>query len=150
VLLDRVLRRERTSDADPDLAADARAMRLALDSLHADAGSPAKPDVAGLLRDLFDGEVAAPTADVAALKQRGVEPADFYAREVRPAWAGLSEAQRAARVDGLLELSAMLAEDTTGLAAEMGAAVRTKTLVVAWAFDITYGYLHMVERGELP
>jgi hypothetical protein len=150
MLLDRVLGRRAPRAGGGGLAADARAMRCALDGLHAEAGSGPEPDLRRLVRDLLSGEVAAPTADVAALKRRGVDPDDFYTREVRPAWEGIDEEQRANRLDGLVELCAMLASDSSGLADEMGPAARTKMLAIAWAFDWTHGYVGALGRGELP
>src|SRR5436853_487252 len=67
------LRGEETQDADGerDLAADARAMRATLAALHAERirveGPSAGIDLRATVRDLLEGEVAAPTADVAAL-----------------------------------------------------------------------------------
>jgi hypothetical protein len=150
VLLDRVLRRADPRLEGRDLAADARAMRDTLDALHAESGGGTRPDLPRLLRDLLDGEVAAPTADVATLKRRGVDPAGFYSREVRPAWEGIGEEQRAARIEGLIELCAMLEADTSELADEMGPGARTKLLLLAWAFDLRHGYVGMLARGELP
>ena len=150
MLLDRVLGRAAPRDGARSLAADARAMRAVLDGLHAEAGGGPQPDLRRLTRDLLDGEVAAPTDDVAALKRRGIDADDYYAREVRPAWEGLGEEQRATRLEGLLELCSMLEADASGLGEEMGPAARTKTLMLAWAFDWTHGYVGALGRGELP
>ena len=65
---------------------------------------------------------------------------------------GLAEdarAMRAARVEGFIELSQMM--DAPGAAAglppDMIPRVHTKTLLLAWAFDETYGYLSALGRG---
>ena len=135
------------------LAADARAMRAALDGLHAENvrvhGPAAAVDLRGMARDLLEGEVAAPTEDVADLLRRGVDPDEFYETDVRPSWEGLGEAQRAARIEGFMELSLLM--DVPGAAAqlpeEMLPRVHTKMLMLAWAFDETYGFISLLGRG---
>jgi hypothetical protein len=137
-----------------DLAHDARAMRSTLDVMHADElrvrGPDAEVDVRAIVRDLLTGEVAAPTADVAALRDEHLDADGFYDQEVAPSWEGLGEAQRAQRLDGFLELVAMIEEagDAAGIPDDMAARTRTKALIVAWAFDETYGYLPRLGRGE--
>jgi hypothetical protein len=135
------------------LAADARAMRAALDAIHADLARVNGPDapvgLRAMLGDLLEGEVAAPTRDVAELMRLGVTPDEFWEREVKPSWEGLAEAQRAARVEGFIELSTMIDAPgaAAGLPADMIPRVHTKTLLLAWAFDETYGYLTELARG---
>ena len=129
---------------------DARAMRVTLDALHRELavtpGAARPVDLRQMVEDLLEGEVAAPSADVAALVARGTDPDDFYEHEIAPSWEGLDEAHRAARLDALLEMCAMI--DEAGIPADMAQAVRTKTLVLAWAFDESYGYLSRLARGE--
>jgi hypothetical protein len=153
-----LLRRLRGRDDAPRRSggrpADARAMRATLDALHAELvrvnGTAAPVDLRTMVQDLLEGEVAAPTADVAELMRIGVSPGDFYEKEVRPSWEGLGEAQRAARVEGFIELSTMMDDPgaAAGLPAEMIPRVHTKTLILAWAFDETYGYLRELARGD--
>ena len=83
------------------------------------------------------------------LSRPTTDPKDFYDRELAPAWDPLGEAQRAARVEGFADLALMLEEagDVPGLEPEV---IRTKTLILAWAFDETYGYLSRLARGESP
>ena len=135
------------------LAVDAREMRRTLDGLHAEnvrVHGPAAPiDLRGMARDLLEGEVAAPTADVVDLMRRGVRPDEFYETDVRPSWEGLGEAQRAQRIEGFMELSLLMdapgaAED---LPEEMLPRVHTKMLMLAWAFDETYGFISLLGRG---
>jgi hypothetical protein len=135
-------------DAEAGLAGDARSMRATLDSMHKNRGG--ELDLRGTVRDLLDRDVPAPTRDIASLRSQGVDADDFYAGEVRPSWDGLGEAQRAARLEGFLGLLNLLDEagDAAGLPDDMAARVRTKTLVLAWAFDETYGYLSRLTRGE--
>jgi hypothetical protein len=136
------------------LAGDALAMRTALDGIHTELvrvhGPSAPVDLRAIVRDLLEGEVEAPTADVAELVRAGEDPGEFYEREVAPGWEGLNEAQRAARVEGNIELSTMMDAPgaAAGLPAEMLPRVHTKTLLLAWAFDETYGYLSALARGE--
>jgi hypothetical protein len=133
------------------LAGDAATMRAALTAMQADRGGPtAQIDLRAIVRDLLEGEVEAPTADVRELVRLHTDPEDFYAKEIQPPWDGLSEVQRAQRLDGFIELSTMLdaAADGGGLPPEMSAVVHTKTLLLAWAFDETYGYLSRLARGE--
>jgi hypothetical protein len=152
-LLDRLSRGSapRSTKDRPSLATDAAAMRETLDGLRRENGGGGL-DLRAVLRDLLEGEVEAPTADVADLRERDVDPDDFFAREVAPSWEGLNEAQRAARLDGFMEMCSMLegAGDMAGVPAEMGARVRTKTLLLAWSFDEEYGYLSRLARGESP
>jgi hypothetical protein len=151
-LLDRLSRRQaRPPEANASLAADARSMRDALDALRHEVGAT-HVTLRGAVGDMLEGEIEAPTADVAALRDRGTDAQDFYTREIAPSWDDLNEAQRAARLDGFLEMCALLedAGDLAGLPEDMAAAVRTKTLVLAWAFDETYGYLSRLARDESP
>ena len=149
------LRGEETEPAgeERDLAADARAIRAALGSLQAErvrvAGPSAGVDLRAIVRELLEGEVAAPTADVAALVRAGVDPEEFYEKELGPSWEGLGESQRAARVEGFIELSQMVDAPgaDAGLPPDMIPRVHTKTLLLAWAFDETYGYLSAMARG---
>jgi hypothetical protein len=129
-------------------------MRATLDGLHAELarvnGPTAEIDLRTMVGDLLEGEVAAPTGDVAELMRIGVTPDEFYEKEVKPSWEGLGEAQRAARVEGFIELSTMM--DAPGAAAglpdDMIPRVHTKTLLLAWAFDETYGFLNELARGD--
>jgi hypothetical protein len=151
-LLTRLWGREEERPAG-GLAADARSMRATLDAIHAELtrvnGLGAEVDLRALVADLLEGEVAAPTADVAELMRSGVAPGEFYEKELKGSWEGLGEAQRAARVEGFIELSTMMDDPAAaaGLPAGMIPRVHTKTLLLAWAFDQTYGYLRELERG---
>ena len=142
--------------AGASLAEDARAMRATLDALRrereAARGGTWAPDLRDLVRDLLEGEVEAPTADVEALKSAGTDPDAFYADEVAPSWEGFGEAQRATRIDAFLEMCTMLQVPglSDDLPPEMARSVRTRTLLLAWAFDETYGYLSSLARSGGP
>jgi hypothetical protein len=144
-----------TRSAEPgrhSLARDARAMRAALDALYRDRSDHGGVDLRGLVRDLLEGEVQAPTADVAELQRRGTDPERFYESEVAPSWEGRGEAERAERIGTFLEMCMRLDAPggPDGISPEMAASVRTRTLLLAWAFDETYGYLSSLGRTGGP
>jgi hypothetical protein len=130
-------------------------MRETLAAMHADIeverGPGARIDLHALVHDLLEGEVEAPTADVAHLLRRGVDPDEFYEHEIAPSWDGLDREQRAARLDGFFDLTRMLDDqlEQGGLPPDVAAVVHTKTLLLAWAFDETYGYVGQIVRGEI-
>jgi hypothetical protein len=137
------------STADrPSLSRDARAMRATLDAMQAEYGPGAPVDLRGIVRDLLNGEVEAPTGDVATLRDEHLDADDFYDREVAPSWDGLDDDARAARLENFLDLCAMVeqADELTGIPHDMAARTRMKTLLFAWAFDETYGYLSQIAR----
>lgn len=154
----RLFGRRRAAVAEPrasGLVGDAAAMRATLDArrarLAASGWAAAALDVRAIIRDLLTGEVEAPTQDVVVLVRRGIDPDHFYEREIEPSWEGLGESQRAARLEGFLELNRMLEADEGGaLPQGMAETVRTKMLVLAWAFDESYGYIGRLARGETP
>jgi len=136
------------------LARDVAAMRPALVALTAEREQldPGRLeiDLRGLVADLLQGEVAPPTADVALLVREGVDPREFYDKEIARAWDGLDENKRAARVEQFAGLAQML-EDAGADARMPGhdrmlATVRTKTLVLAFAVDETYGLMRQIEH----
>jgi hypothetical protein len=147
--------RGRRTDGDKrrpgGLPADARAMRATLAQLHAEQqlvhGARSQVRLREIVRDLFEGEIAAPTADVAELIRADTDPDELYDRELGPAWEGLNESQRAARVDGFVEL-AQLVDEAGALPGLSPEVVHTKALILAWAFDETYGYISRLARGE--
>jgi len=154
--LKRLKQPERAAEApkEGNLARDARAMRTALIALNAEREQldPGRPeiDLRGLVSDLLDGEVSAPTGDVARLIRDGVDASTFYDQELARAWEGLNENQRVARVEQFAGLASML--ENAGPDAQvpnhdqMLASVRTKTLLLAFAVDETYGLLKQIER----
>jgi hypothetical protein len=125
-------------------------MRTTLEAMHEERGPAAPIDIRAMVRDLLDGEVESPTRDVAKLRGERIDADDFYAREIAPSWDGKDGDTRAARLEGFIDLCAMVEEagELAGIPEDMAARARTKTLIFAWAFDETYGYLSRLARGE--
>ena len=75
-LLDRL--RGDTAQAEPaadnSFAGDARSMRTTLDAMNAERAGAL--DLRAIVQDLLDGEVAAPTRDIASLRREGVDAGD--------------------------------------------------------------------------
>lgn len=140
--------------AERALSEDAVAMRAALDRMQAQEriarGRHEPVDLRALTLDLIEGEVAAPTRDIAELVRRDTDARAFYEAEIAPSWEDLGEAQRAARLDGFLELARMADAGGAGLPEEMVATLRTKALLLAWAFDETYGYMARLAADADP
>jgi hypothetical protein len=104
-----------------------------------------------LCRDVF---ASASTTDLRWLKSRGVEPDDFYRRELRPSWEGLDQSTRAAKIERFIELSHMLgAQGLEGEPPEelrdLIATVHVKVLLLSWAHDRTYGFIDRIFNGPL-
>jgi hypothetical protein len=104
-----------------------------------------------LCLDVFAAES---TTDLRWLKKRRVDPARFYATELRPNWEGLDQAARAAKIERFIELSNMLgAAGLDGEPAEelrdVIATVHVKVLLLAWAYDRTYGFIDRLFNGPL-
>jgi hypothetical protein len=104
-----------------------------------------------LCRDAF---AAGSTADLRWLKRRRVNPESFYESELRPNWEGLDGAGRAERIERFIELSNMMG--AAGLDGEppvelrdVIATVHVKVLLLAWAYDRTYGFMDRIFNGPL-
>ena len=141
-LIDRLRaeRRDRGNGSQPSLARDAATMRATLTALHSERGGH-ELDLRALVRDLLEGEIEAPTADVRHMIRLGNSPDDFYAQELAPNWDGLGEDARADKLDGFVELAHMVEAAPDALPLDMAASLRTKLLVLGWAFDEEHGYL---------
>lgn len=88
------------------------------------------------------------------LKGRGVEPEDFYRRELAPNWEGLDRSQRETKIDQFLELSNMLGGaqadgEPPDAFLDIVATVHVKVLLLAWAYDRTYSYIDRIFNGPL-
>jgi hypothetical protein len=105
----------------------------------------------GLCMDVF----ADPrTTELRWLKQRGVDGAGFYSRELKPSWEGLSQEDRAEKIDRFIALSHMLGEvepdgHPPDSFVDLVSAVHTKVLLLAWAYDRTYSYMDRLFNGPL-
>ena len=124
------LRRRRSREHA--LQGDAGAVAAVLERAALAYGSdPGDFDLAIVAAELLE---RAPTADLRVLAHDGVDEDELYERELRPNWEGLSKGQRANK-------EVAFARFANALDAEMpiGPLVRTKLLVLAWAYDRTYG-----------
>lgn len=137
------------------LARDAASMRATLTGLQAErvrafGRAAAEPDLRAIVRDLLEGEVEAPTPDVRWLVSESTDPAGFYEREIAPNWEGLDELERSDKLDGFLELAQMVDSAPDALPREMAAAMKTKTLILAWAYDHTHGFMGRLAAAGRP
>jgi hypothetical protein len=143
----RANRRESGNGPRPSLARDAATMRATLTALHSERGGR-ELDLRALIRDLLEGEIEAPTPDVRHMIRLDTSPDEFYAQELAPNWDGLTEDQRADKLDQFVELAQMVEASPDALPLDMAAALRTKLLVLGWAFDEEHGYLgRLAGRG---
>lgn len=76
----------------------------------------------------------APTEDLRALVRDGLDDEELYERELRPNWEGLDQGERASKVIAFARFANSLDRES----GPIGALVRTKLLVLAWAYDRTY------------
>ena len=147
-LLERLRAGGSSKDERPaSLARDAVTMRATLTGLHAERGGAGEPDLRAVTRDLLEGEVESPTVDVRRLIADDVDPEEFYTRELAPNWDGLDELARADKLDSFLELAQMMEASPGALPRDMAASLRTKLLILAWAFDEAHGYLGQMAAG---
>ena len=105
----------------------------------------------GLCLDVF---ASVPTTDVRWLKEHGIDGETFYKRELAPSWEGLTQEQRADKIDQFVELSHMLGRvDPEGQPPDsfidLVSAVHLKVLLLAWAYDRTYSYMDRLFNGPL-
>ncbi|GAC1320452.1 MAG: hypothetical protein NVSMB25_12850 [Thermoleophilaceae bacterium] len=105
----------------------------------------------GLCLYVFEG---ARTRELRWLKQRGTDPEEFYRRELAPSWEGLDRAERAAKVEQLIELSKLLGDgeardDPPEAFLDILATVHVKVLLLAWAHDRSYSFIDRIFNGPL-
>jgi hypothetical protein len=130
--------KRRRKVGDRALRGDAESVARVLERAALAYGSdPRDFDLAIVATELLE---RAPTSDVRAILHDGIDDDALYERELRPNWEGLTKGQRASKVVAFARFSNALGEDATGIAP----LVRTKLLVLAWAYDRTYG------EGFLP
>lgn len=133
--------------AAPSLARDAREMRATLTALHSERGGGVL-DLRAMVRDLLEGEVEAPTSDIRHMIRRDTDPDEFYETELMPNWDGLDEDRRADKLEQFVELARMVEDSPDALPLDMAASLRTKLLVLGWAFDEEHGYLGRLAGGR--
>ena len=105
----------------------------------------------GLCLDVFAGEH---TTDVRRLKERGIDGETFYRRELAPNWEGLDQEARARKIDQFIALSHLLGDaepagEPPEVFLDLVAAVHTKVLLLAWAYDRTYSFMDKLFNGPL-
>ncbi len=103
-----------------------------------------------LARDVF---VSAATTDIRWLKSRGFDGDRFYREELAPSWEGLAREERARRIERFIDLSHQLGgvtADGTEPSADVRdliATVHLKVILLAWAFDRSYGFVDRIFNG---
>jgi hypothetical protein len=130
--------RRRRGDGGRALHGDFEAAARVLERAALAYGSdPGDFDLAIVSAELLE---RAPTVDSRRLLRDGITEDELYERELRPNWEGLTKGERAAKIVAFARFANALVGDTEQIAA----LVRTKLLVLAWAYDRTYG------EGFLP
>ena len=104
----------------------------------------------------------APTRDIEYLLAHGCDGSEFFLREVKPNWRGLTREQRAAKIASFVRFANLLdrSDEETGKSApandaaaehlaELRATVRTKIVLLASAYDVEYGdsYCRRIARN---
>jgi hypothetical protein len=136
------LRRRRGNGRGHRFRGDVGAVSRVLERAALAYGSdPGDFDLAIVATELIE---RAPTADVRALVHDGVDEEELYERELCPNWEGLTKGQRASKLVAFIRFANALGDDSTGVAP----LIRTKVIVLAWAYDRTYGegFLPRLER----
>ena len=124
--------KKRRGGQERERQGDAAAVADVLDGAAQDYSSdPADFDLAIGAAELLE---RAPTDDLRALVRGGIDEDELYERELRPNWEGLSKGERGEKVVAFARFANALAGDL----GPVGPLVRTKLLVLAWAYDRTY------------
>jgi hypothetical protein len=103
-----------------------------------------------LCRDTFAN---AATTDVRWLKSRGFDGERFYREELAPSWEGLGREERARRIERFIDLSNQLGAVTANGTEpvreirDLIATVHVKVILLAWAFDRSYGFVDRIFNG---
>jgi hypothetical protein len=96
------------------------------------------------------------TADIDFLIAHGVDGSDFFLRELKPNWRGLTREARATKIASFVRFSNLLESSdepddgaSTERLAELRASVRTKIVLLATAYDASYGdhYCRRIARN---
>ena len=135
---------KRRGDREREARGDAAAVAAVLERAARDFSShPADFDLAIGTAELLE---RAPTADLRALVNAGIDEDELYERELRPNWEGLSQGERAGKVVAFARFANALGDD----AGPIGPLVRTKLLVLAWAYDRTYSEALLTRIASEP
>jgi sugar phosphate isomerase/epimerase len=100
--------------------------------------------------DLFQFTVRAfelaPTKDIAWLAEHGIDGREFWGRELKPCWEGLTREQRAGKIASFVRFANLLdrSEPEAGSSVterlwELRSSVRTKIVLLGSAYDCQYG-----------
>jgi hypothetical protein len=117
-------------------AKDASAVEQVLDEARALYNGGPDIDLRRPLLQLFE---RCPTPDLRELRAGGSSGESFYREEIAPNWDGLDRGERAAKIEAFARFANVIARATgDDAAAGMGPVVRTKVVVLAWAFDSLY------------
>jgi hypothetical protein len=107
--------------------------------------------LSALCRDVFASDA---TADLLWLRQRGVDADSFYRSELAPNWDQLDQHTRQSKIERFIELShelggAQLNGEPPEAVRDVVATVHLKVLLLAWAYDRTYGFMDRIFNGPL-
>ena len=128
---------------------DASAVEQVLDEARALYNGGPDFDMRRLVLQLFERH---PTDDVSRLQSDGLSGEAFYRQEIAPNWDGLGRGERAAKIEAFARFANVIARaETDAATAGMGPIVRTKVVVLAWAFDSLYrdDYLKRLVRDPV-
>lgn len=100
----------------------------------------------------------APTRDIDFLVSHGIDGGEFFMRELKPNWRGLTREQRAQKIASFVRFANLLARsegaadaptDDNERLAELRATVRTKIVLLASAYDAEYddSYCRRIARN---
>jgi len=117
-------------------ADDAAAVERVLDEARALHNGGPQVELHPLVLDLFERK---PTDDVRGLHDEGMSGEAFYRQEIAPNWDGLDRGLRSEKIEAFARFANAIARaDGEDEAGGMGPLVRTKVVVLAWAFDSLY------------
>jgi hypothetical protein len=98
----------------------------------------------------------APTDDIDFLVSHGVDGSEFFVRELRPNWRDLTREERAAKIAAFVRFANLLDKSDANKngtisegVTELCACVRTKIVLLASAYDASYGddYCRRIARN---
>ena len=93
------------------------------------------------------------TTDIELLIGHGIDGSDFFLRELKPNWRGFSREERAGKIASFVRFTNLVDasrdDDDPERLAELRATVRTKLVLLACAYDMSYGddYCRRIARN---